>query len=129
MAPTAPVACPATTPSQSSPIIDPRQIATMQEAMGEDFDELIPAYLSSMEEILTSISAAERADNIQEMQRLSHSIKSASRNVGANLLADLAAQMELEAQEQRLTDVTAKIAHFNQEFTRVKQALTEQHWL
>ena len=129
MAPTAPVACPATTPSQSSPIIDPRQIATMQEAMGEDFDELIPAYLSSMEEILTSISAAERADNVQEMQRLSHSIKSASRNVGANLLADLAAQMELEAQEQRLTDVTAKIAHFNQEFTRVKQALTEQHWL
>ena len=59
------------------------------------------------------------------MQRLSHSIKSASRNVGANLLADLAAETEQEAQERRLTDGASRIARFNREFTRVKQALIE----
>ena len=111
--------------SQTHPIIDPQQIAMLQDAMGEDFAELIPAYLTSMEEILASFSAAERDANMPEMQRLSHSIKSASRNVGANLLADLAAETEQEAQERRLTDAASRIARFNREFTRVKQALIE----
>jgi len=67
--------------------------------MGEDFVELIPAYLSSVEEILEALPAAETVQNIKEMQRYSHSIKSASNNVGATTLAKLAAEMEFEAQQ------------------------------
>ncbi len=107
------------------PVINPQQLEMMQDAMGEDFVELIPAYLSSVEEILEALPAAETAQNIKEMQRYSHSIKSASNNVGATTLAKLAAEMEFEAQQGQLHDASRTITRLNQEFSRVKQALLE----
>ncbi len=68
-------------------------------AMEDDFEELIHAYIKSSQSNIDELWAAfEKQDN-KTMQRLAHSLKSASANLGANLLSTQAEILEKDCRD------------------------------
>lgn len=95
---------------------------TLAELMDtEDFDELIPAFLQSTQETFTELEQAIAADERKTIQRIAHSLKSASANLGAMQLSATAA--ELEARAQEINNFNDTISQLKSEFVAVKQAL------
>ncbi|MEN8177943.1 MAG: response regulator [Pseudomonadota bacterium] len=116
-------ATPAQLPANSDGTINMAQIDAMREALDEDFVELIPAFVQSIESILTSFPSAIIEENTTELQRLAHSIKSASANVGADRLSNLGYHMEMQAREDRLKSVDEQLEAIESEFERVREVL------
>jgi PAS domain S-box-containing protein len=75
-------------------VIDTCRLNNMQAMLGEDFHELIPAFITSVESILVEIEATDPSSNRENIMRLLHSLKSAAYNVGAIQLARLVAILE-----------------------------------
>jgi len=105
-----PGAAPAT--SEAPELLDLERLAEVRDALGEDFEELLAAFLASTEQALEQMAAADRSENHEELRRLAHSLKSASANVGARALSALARETEFGArdragrQEERLAAMT-----------------------
>jgi len=55
----------------------------LKEAMGEDFSELIPAYIESCTLIFDDLEKAFKNKDIESLQRNAHSLKSSCANMGA----------------------------------------------
>ena|GEM_PF-5379630 len=70
-------------PAVSGKVIDHQQIDTMRQLMGEDFEELVPAVLDSLDQLLKEQQAALAGADEKELTRILHGIKSAAGNVGA----------------------------------------------
>ncbi len=113
----------AQTPTNSDDNINMRQIDAMRAALDEDFVELIPAFVQSMESIIASFPRAIAEQNTSELQRLAHSIKSASANVGADRLSGLGYNMETQAKQNRLTRVNEQVEAIESEFESVRKNL------
>ncbi len=79
--------------------INSGKLDEMREMMGEDFDQLIPAVTESIDTLLKEFTAAIESSDRKGMQRLSHSIKSASANVGAQQLSAMATKFEFDAEQ------------------------------
>jgi two-component system, sensor histidine kinase and response regulator len=68
-------------------------------AMEDDFEELIHAYIKSSQSNIDELCAAfEKQDN-KTMQRMAHSLKSASANLGASLLSTQAEILEKDCRD------------------------------
>jgi HPt (histidine-containing phosphotransfer) domain-containing protein len=91
--------------------------------MGEYFDELIPAFIESTENMVKALPIAVQEHDSSELIRLVHSIKSASANVGAMRLSALAKEMEALARAEELNNAETRIAQLEMEFIRVRAAL------
>ncbi len=106
------------------PVIDHGKLEILREAMGEDFMELIPAYLGDAVAVLEQLPAAMKHADAREVQRLAHSLKSTSANVGAEGLSALAAILEQQAKDGDLSDAGRHIETLNALFERVRAELT-----
>jgi len=71
----------------------------MAQLMGEFFDELIPAYIRESEKYIEQMPQAFVAGDIKTLERLAHSLKSSSRNVGADNFAGIAERLEKTARQ------------------------------
>ncbi len=67
--------------------------------MGEDFAELIPAFISSIESLFTELSTLGEDRDKKELMRLFDSIKSAANNVGAIRLSQIGSVLEQQASQ------------------------------
>jgi CheY-like chemotaxis protein/HPt (histidine-containing phosphotransfer) domain-containing protein len=120
----APSALPTPAPLARGPALDTRRLTQMQELMGEDFPELIPAFQESLDSLLAQWPAAyERAD-AGDLRRLAHGIKSAAANVGAQGLSALAAELEQLAAGGSLDLLSNGIRDLTAESARVLSALS-----
>ena len=109
------------------PTIDPAQLDAMREAMGEDFVELIPAAIESVTTLLEAFPAVIETSNIKEIQRLAHSIKSASANVGAMRLSAMAEKLEEQARQSEVSNVGQQVSDLWTEFDHVCSVLQQQN--
>lgn len=75
-------------------VIDYEKLNTMRELLGDDFESLIHAFLDSATSIIELLPAAVANQDSKEAERLVHSLKSASANVGATTLSSLAYSAE-----------------------------------
>ena len=107
------------TTTSGTPTVDEGQLDIMREAMGEDFVELIPAAIESVTTLLEAFPAAIETSNIKEIQRLAHSIKSASANVGAMRLSAMAEELEEQARQCEVSSVDQQIGNLWTEFDHV----------
>ncbi len=117
---------PETQPAAATGTIDFSKLEILKDAMGDDFCELIPAYVSSMTEMLDALPLAWEQMDLGESARLAHSIKSASASVGAKRLSRQAEVLEQKAREKNPGSPIEDLSILRQEFTQV-QSILEQY--
>ena len=93
--------------------------------MGDMFQLLIPSYLQDTDEILASLDSLITSKNLKELERLSHSLKSSSRNLGASDLGAVAEQMEQAMREGNLQAFTQLRGELDALYSIVKQELSD----
>lgn len=108
--------------------LDANVLKRLQEAMGEDFQELIPAFIESASQILDALTHTHtNMENSKVIERLAHSLKSASANVGAVYLASMAQNLEQKIHTQGIpSDLDAQVAKLQAEFIKVRAILTKK---
>jgi len=112
-----------TAPTKELLRIDIQKLESMQKDMGADFNKLIPAYISSVQLLLEGAPNAVDAEDIVELQRIVHSIKSASLNVGAMALCELAIELEKQVKKSKLDDMNQRFAALQEEFDKARTEL------
>jgi HPt (histidine-containing phosphotransfer) domain-containing protein len=106
-------------------IINTDQLRKMSGLMKDMFDELIPAYIDTGEKNLQAIESALTADDMKTAQRLFHSMKSSSLNVGAESLSKQAADLEARARAGQQAEVRNAMKQFKQDFAEVVEQLRQ----
>ncbi len=109
-----------------APVIDQVVLDKMRDMLQEDFDDLIPAYIESVTELLDAFPPEGNMRDMPSVERLAHSIKSASANVGALRLSALAQELEADAKRGEVTDMGRAVKDLNTEFRNVRDALEKQ---
>lgn len=116
-------ACSTPTSGADGSAINRQKLAEMRTELGEDFNQLIPAVITSIETLLEQFpSAIDRFDR-NELTRLAHSIKSASDNVGANQLSLLAGSLVEEVEQLDQHAMRARLRVVNTWFIRTRRDL------
>jgi PAS domain S-box-containing protein len=93
----------------TAPVLDAEKLARLQEAMGEDFAELVPAFLQDAEQLLEALPRANAGADAAQVRRLAHSLKSSSADIGAMQVSELAKGLEFKAKCGDLSDAAARI--------------------
>ncbi len=83
------------TPADAS--IHQPSLQQLRDNLGEDYPEMLEAYLTSSREILAQIPVAVAQVDAETLERLAHSLKSASANMGARRLSAMADELEQHA--------------------------------
>jgi len=94
--------------------------------MGDDvFDQLVPVFMDSTEKLLDDLfEAAEKNDPVQ-VHLLAHSIKSASANVGAMRMSDLASALETRVSQSDLNKLPESVRELREMFEGVCDVLKQ----
>ena len=87
--------------------------------------ELIDLYLLDAPERIREIEEALDSHDFDLLERASHTLKSASANIGAAQLSALCSELEGMARSQQVADPTAQSELSRKSFAQVHQALTE----
>ena len=103
--------------------INTQQLIQLHQLMGEIFNELIPSYIEGADELFTNADSLFESADISTLERLSHSLKSSSRNVGANSLGDAAETLETLAREKNIADYINAFGEVKQLYLQVKSEL------
>ena len=105
------------------PAVNASVFDEVREVMGDDFNELLSAYVSSMNDILQKLPQSCHDSDLQEAQRMAHSMKSASANIGAERLSTMARQLENQTRKGNLEQAQSQLAELDSEFRRVHRYL------
>ena len=106
-------------------ILDIEHLKSLQNMMGEDFPELIPAFITSIETLFNELDRVVENNDRVELIRLSHSIKSAASSVGALRLSQIGATLAQQAQQLQSQEMYAIHTILNREFQNIKSELTK----
>jgi len=100
-----------------TPALDYAAIAELKESLEDEFNEIIDIYIKSTTNILHEMGLACSTADHQEIQRLAHSLKSSSANVGATKISSLAQDLEHHLMENNVSDIKEKILEMNNLFS------------
>lgn len=106
-----------------SDYVNTAQLDNMAQLMGELFVELIPAYLSESAIYIRQMPEAFSSGDMKTLERLAHSLKSSSRNVGAENFARIAEQLEKTARQGETAACPPLISEMTAVFSGVVAAL------
>lgn len=109
-----------------SPVIDSSSLAVLQEAMGDDFAELVTIFIESTQDILTNLLSAFNQQDIDSFTREAHSLKSSSANLGGHVLSEMASELEAAGHQGHLPASEAFIQPLKETFALMKKEL--QHY-
>ena len=112
-------------PISESQLLNTGKLDAMRELMGEDFVELIPAYQESLESLFNELDQGVESGDMQVTQRVAHSIKSASLNVGAEALAKMALDLERQAKDGQVDHAGEKAHDLKITYTKLESLLHE----
>jgi signal transduction histidine kinase/CheY-like chemotaxis protein len=105
-------------------VLDGGKLDALRQAMGEeDFAELVPAFLADVERMLAELPAAAARGDAEEVQRLAHSLKSSSANLGLVEISRLAKDLEFAAKAGELFDAEARIEAVADAYKRAREEL------
>ena len=105
--------------------INTDHLNTLAGIMGAAFNELIPAYIEAGDEFFNTMSQLISEGDISTAERLAHSLKSSSRNIGAEQLGDLAESMEADLRESKLQNFADIFKRAEEIYSHVRQALVD----
>jgi HPt (histidine-containing phosphotransfer) domain-containing protein len=109
-------------------VLDADRIATLRELDDGD-GTLLPAIADEYERDATrqveTMRAAVAAGDAQALERSAHSLKGASANLGAPVMADRCRDLEQAGRDGRLEGAAAQIDDIESELRRVRDALRQ----
>ncbi len=105
--------------------INMQTLETLAGLMGEVFDQLIPSYIDSSDKCFEDGRSAIVQQDAEAAERLFHSLKSSSRNLGAEKLGDMAATLETAMREKQLDNVQPLFDDAEQMYQQVRKALLD----
>jgi len=107
-------------------VLDIAKMTELRQAMGdEDFGELVPAFLEDVERMLLELPEARARGDATEVQRLAHSVKSSTANLGLKRISSMAKALEAVAKTGDLTDTEGPLSLIEDEFRAARKALLE----
>lgn len=109
----------------SKSVIDSITLATLQEAMGEEFDELISVFIKAAHEILAQLKMAFDQHDIESFTRHAHSLRSSSANLGGFILAELGAELEKAGHQGQLPESTDFILPLEESLALMEKELQQ----
>ncbi len=111
----------------SNDVIDMEIIASLRELGGDEDPglvcELIDLYLSDAPARISEIEDALERDDFELLERATHTLKSASANIGATKLSAMCAELETMARSHAVDDPIARREGSRRTFTAVENAL------
>jgi HPt (histidine-containing phosphotransfer) domain-containing protein len=106
-------------------VIDTSSLSVLQEAMGEDFEDLVAIFIESTEDILTSLLNAFNQQDVESFTREAHSLKSSSANLGGLVLSKMAAELETTGHQGQLPKSEEFIQPLKETFALMKKELQQ----
>jgi len=110
---------------QSKIIFDEQTLDDLREAIGEQVKHIVSVYLEDVPLTFQHLRAALNNLEYETIGRLAHSLKSSSANIGAPLVAQLAAKLE-QSMKDGLTDkpeISEAINNLENAFRQVRPML------
>ncbi|MFO6423342.1 response regulator [Motilimonas sp. KMU-193] len=109
-----------------SQFIDRNAFDNLKKAMGQNFNMLIEAFVTSLDEQQANLPKQIQDNDLQAYIREVHSMKSASANFGFTAFSDLNKQLELAGSKQAQFASEAALAELTQQANQIKRWLAEQ---
>lgn len=113
----------ANTTYNSTGCIDNKIFKQVEQLLGDNFDELISGFYKNVDDIISRIESWKTGDDLNELIRLPHSLKSITANVGAMNLSHLAEQFEHFVSNNQIEQAMADLNTLKLEFETVKETL------
>ncbi|MCQ8130406.1 EAL domain-containing protein [Methylomonas rivi] len=112
--------------TQSLETLDERVLNQLREEIGQGFAKMLGFYLEDAPRQIEQIGQALAADDYPGLAELAHSLKGASRNLGAEKLAAIARQLEEQAGQRRIEGGEALLARLGEEYRLIEQLLQRE---
>ncbi len=98
--------------------LDQAVLGQLHEDMGEDVQEVLDAFLESIDDLLTGLKNRTVDDNDEANSRRAHSIKSSAASIGMMKLSGIAAYLEKMLKQSRPVDIDDLVSQMESEFIR-----------
>ena len=105
--------------NEQAPAIDKEAMIAQMGAMDEMAIEMLGMFVDMTQPIIDKIKPALEENDHSQLAELAHSLKGGARSACCNVLGDIAAKMQEEAEKQNSVSELAK--QIEQEFERVKE--------
>ena len=120
----------ASTSSGDMDVIDKQVLSQLRELQNADdpylLKRVLNLYLVESPKIIARMKLGVQQDSLLETERMSHSLKSSSANVGATALASLCGDLHLATRAKDMTSARDSILGIELEFARVQSALAAE---
>ena len=112
--------------SEEFATFDRQHLTILHQAIGDDFEPLIPVYFEQSDNIIHNLNLSYEVKDMELLIRSAHSLRSSSYSLGAFKLSEYSRQLE----EKALANVSYQslgqlIKMINDEYPNVKRALQD----
>jgi PAS domain S-box-containing protein len=110
---------------RAAPAVDQDTLGALRESLGgpEALADLLGTFLEEAPRSLASLDSALQIDDLGEVRRLAHSLKSNAATFGAMALSELARELEAAAKEEDGPLVAKLVPGLKEEYARVRAEL------
>ena len=108
--------------------IDPEALESLLNTLGGEYaylEELIDSFLEDTPQLIADLNTAVETEDIAEVHRLAHSLKSNGADYGALKFAELCRELEMGARTGHLNGAAGLAAEITAEYTKMEGALEE----
>ncbi len=98
-------------------------LLSLDDGVGAALREIVDEYLTMSEEGRAELLEVLQEGDARAVERAAHTLKGASANVGANVLAEVCAEIETHARQEQLQGAAVLTEQFETEFSRARAAL------
>jgi len=116
------------TQASGGQILDEQALNSLLNTLGGEFaylEELIDLFLEDTPQLIEDLNTAVEAQDIPEVHRLAHSLKSNGADYGAVKFSNLCKELEMESKSGRLNGATKLAAEITREYAKMEGALRE----
>lgn len=96
------------------------------EDMGEDVDEVLQAFLESIDELLGNLKSRPDDENSESISRWAHSIKSSAASIGMMRLSMTAEILEKSLKQGLEVDINSLVSQIEQEYNLGRELLVNR---
>ncbi|BCE00734.1 Hpt domain-containing protein [Marinicellulosiphila megalodicopiae] len=107
--------------------IDDQALSALQGLLKTRFNIVLEKYIEESDSMLEQLQPAKETHDEELMIRIVHSLKSSSRNLGANDLSDLSGQLEESFKNGQYDDFEQNTQQLKSMYNEVKTYLTSNY--
>lgn len=111
--------------ADTSGLVNMETLDTLAGLMGSVFGQLIPSYIDSSDKCFNEARSLVEAQDFEVVERLFHSLKSSSRNLGADPLGVLAASLEEAMRNQQPDKLEPDLTEAENMYQQVRKILLD----